>query len=301
MINLKPMEFKSINICGYGYVGEAFGSLCEKNQIKFNVYDVIKKEGNFNYFSKLYELVENSEKENNLNYYIISVPTPSNDDGTCNTNIVETIIRELKYLVTKREQKSQSVVIIKSTIVPGTTTRLNTYYKTDLLDIIFCPEFLTEKNYKTDMYNAEFVILGLIKDKSLLFSQQLMVLFRRLYIHKSIEIYIRSSEEAELFKYTVNSYLALKVGYFNEINEICEKMDINYNSFKGLFQLEPRIGNYGITVPGSHGYGYSGTCLPKDSKSMSKFQQYLNIDNSLLKSLTYRNESYFRLKEEKND
>lgn len=283
----------TVSICGYGYVGSAFGYLLENNNIKFNVYDTVKKEGNFDYFSELFELVEKTEKENkDINYYIISVPTPSNHD---NTSIVESIIKKLRYIITK-----QSIVIIKSTIVPGTTSNLNHLYRTDLLDIIFCPEFLTEQNYKMDMYNADFVIIGIIKDaKNLVFSQQLIVLFRKIYRHKSIEIYIKSPEEAELFKYTVNSYLALKVGYFNEIHEICNKMSIDYNSFKILFPLEPRIGDYGTTIPGSHGFGYSGTCLPKDSKAMSKLQESLDIDNCLLKSLTSRNAT-FRLKEKQD-
>lgn len=291
MTIISLMKDYSISICGFGYVGSALGFLLEKNNIKYNVYDIIKKQGKFNYFSSLEELISNSEKEDKINYYIIAVPTLCNENGSCNISIVESIIKNIKFLI-----KKQSVIIIKSTIVPGTTKKLNNFYKSDLLDIVCCPEFITEKNYKMDMYNAEFVLLGVMSNKDLLFIQQLIKLFRQIYNHKSIDIYIKSQEEAELFKYTVNSYLALKVGYFNEINEICEKMDINYESFKKLFQLEPRIGNYGTIVPGDNGYGYSGSSLPKDLKAMSKLQEVLFIDNSLLQGLIHRNETYFILK-----
>ena len=75
----------SINICGFGYVGSAMGHLCEKNDIEFNVYDIQKKEGKFNYFNNITDLVNCSENNSEINFYIIAVPTNSDSEGNCYT------------------------------------------------------------------------------------------------------------------------------------------------------------------------------------------------------------------------
>ena len=281
----------SVNIIGYGYVGGAVGYLCEKNNIKFNVCDLEVKSGDYNYFATdLESLVSFSENENEINYYFIAVPTPSQEDGSCDTSIINSILTKLNNLVNKKTR-----VIIKSTLVPGSCSKFSQTYKN--IDIILSPEFLREATFKNDMYNAEFVLIGLPPNTQMTDYADILNLFRVLYVHNSsIDIYMKSYEECELFKYTLNVHLAVKVWYFNEIYEISEKLGVDYEKLKILFKLDNRIGEYGTKVPGSDGkFGYGLSCLPKETRGMMKLQEELGIDNNVLKEIIKRN-VYFRSK-----
>jgi nucleotide sugar dehydrogenase len=274
----------SINICGFGFVGSAHGYLCEKNNVEFNVCDLQKKEGNFNYFNNTTELVKFSESKGDINYYVICVPTPSDSDGNCDISIVKDVLVKLQMDI-----KKETYIIIKSTIVPKTTCTFNELFPE--LNIVFSPEILTEKNYLDDIYNAKFVILGIPPKFDMSKYQKVLKVIRLFYKHNSqIDIFMRSYEEAELFKYTVNNFLAVKVWYFNKIYDISESLGIDYQKFKLLFELEPRISGYGTRVPGDHGRGYAGTCLRKDQYGLIKLLENLDIDNTVLKSMAAENE-----------
>jgi UDP-glucose 6-dehydrogenase len=149
----------NINICGFGFVGGSMGYLCERNNINYNVYDINKKEGNFNYFDNVSELVKSNESnesnQSNVNYYFICVPTPSDSEGNCNTSIVESVVRDLSNTITKK-----SIILVKSTVKPGTTRNLSNKYQTENVRIVFCPEFLRELTCKDDVYNTNFTLFG---------------------------------------------------------------------------------------------------------------------------------------------
>ena len=280
------MNFQHVNVLGYGFVGGAMGHLCKENNVKFCVYDIVKKDESsaLQTFSSLSDIVGFSEKRNETNIYFICVPTPSNAEGQCDTSIVENVITNLNSLVTKK-----SIVIIKSTVQPGTTRKFTNKTNT-LLNIVFCPEFLTEKNFKSDMYNADFVLLGFnnLENEELLTTTSNVM--RLLYKHKTVDIYHRSYEECEMFKYTINVYLSVKVWYFNEIYELCGKFGIDYSQFRqDLLPLEPRIGMSHTVVPGDHGRGFSGSCLPKETRGMKFLQGSLGIPNKVLDEILKRN------------
>lgn len=273
----------SINIIGMGYVGGGMSHLLEKNNVEFNVCDLNPKEGNFNYFNNVFELVKFSESTGDINMYTICVPTPSDSEDNCDISIVKSVLEQLNKTITK-----ETYTIIKSTIVPKTTYTFNELYPE--LNIVFSPEFLTEKNYLDDIYNAKFVILGVPPKFDMSKYQKVLKVMRLFYKHNSqIDIFMRSYEEAELFKYTVNNFLAVKVWYFNKIYDISESLNIDYQKFKTLFDLEPRISGYGLKVPGDHGRGYAGSCLLKDQNALIKLLENLDIDNSVLKAISDEN------------
>jgi len=283
--------FNSINIIGYGYVGSAVGHICEKNQITYNVCDTQAKNGGFQYFtSNIQKLIRYSESENNINYYFIAVPTPSNDDDSCNVSIINNVLTILNNTITQTTR-----VIIKSTLVPGSCQKFCEEFKN--IDIILSPEFLREATYKDDMYNAEFVLVGLPPNTPMTEYSDILSLFRILYKHNTdIDIYMKSYEECELFKYTLNVHLAVKIWYFNEIHEISEKLGVDYQKLKPMFTLDSRIGDYGTRVPGHDGkFGYGLSCLPKETRGMMKLQEKLGIENNVLKEIIKRND-YFRTK-----
>jgi UDPglucose 6-dehydrogenase len=291
----------NINIIGVGFLGGSIANTLIKNKVNFNAYDIVeynklKCQGKFNYFRSLSNLVSNSEVNNNTNVYIICVPTPSCENGECDTSIVKSVVKKLSELTTKK-----SIIIVKSTVEPGTTRNLNYLYSSKILDVVFCPEFLVEKFANEDMYNADFALFG--TNGNIELNNLLKKLFKNVvYKHKKLnffEIMCRktkfktifgSFEEMELFKYTVNNFLAVKVWYFNKIYDICEGLNIDYQKFKKLFPLESRIGNYGTIVPGNHGRGFGGHCLVKDQNGLIKLLDKLQIDNCVLKAISNENE-----------
>jgi len=287
------MEF-NINIIGFGYVGTSIAHLCNENGLKYSVYDkvsldIIKERGQsegyvFDYFQDLRDLVNNNTKEH-TNVYFICVPTPSTLNGDCDVSIINNLINNLSKMI-----KKKSIIIIKSTVKPTTCNELTKNYPE--LDLVFCPEFLRELTYKDDIYNSQFIMFGAndLKLKSIL--NDLFLNF--LYKHKTEDkpkIIYRKFEEAELFKYTVNTFLATKITFFNEIYELCEKLDIDYQEFKTLFPLEPRIGCYGVKVPGDDGkYGFGLSCLPKELASMIQLRGQLGLDKSILEEIKKKND-----------
>jgi UDPglucose 6-dehydrogenase len=285
------MSSEFVNIVGYGYVGGALGFLCKQNKVGFCTYDVLKKDESqaiFN-FDNLKALVQHSELYNNHNVYFICVPTPPKQEtGECDTTIVEQVIKQLYDFSTK-----PTSVIIKSTVKPGTTRNFFNNFGSKL-NIVFCPEFLKEKTFQEDMYNANFCLLGLHCDD--IMKEKVSDVMKNLYKHKKIDVVCRNYEECELFKYTINVYLAVKVWYFNEISEVCDKMGVKYQNLQSLFQLETRIGESHTDAPGHDGsYGFGGKCLPKETLALKHLQERLGLPNNVLSEILNRND-YFRTK-----
>jgi UDPglucose 6-dehydrogenase len=301
----------NINIIGVGFLGGSIANTLIKNKENFNAYDItdydkIKCHGKFNYFRSLSNLVENSEVNDKTNIYFICVPTPSGVNGECDTSIVESVVEDLSKLINK-----YSIIIVKSTVSPGTTRRLNGLYSNEILDVVFCPEFLKENFANDDMYNADFSLFGTNGNEEL--NSTLKKLFENvIYRHKRLNFFEKvcgkaefktifgKFEEMELFKYTVNTFLATKIIFFNEIHEVCEGLDLDYQKLKTLFPLEPRIGSYGIDVPGPGNdfYGFFLKCLPKEVKAMRKVQENLGLSSELMACVDKRN-YYFNNKKVK--
>jgi len=295
----------TINIIGYGFVGSAIGSLLNKNNIKYNIYDTkyipveshsrseyipVESHSRSEYIcsaNSIQDLVFRSEKNNKDNIYFISVPTPSDNDGNCDISIVENVLKELSQTI----NKDSSYIIIKSTLVPGSCKTFSQMFPK--LNIIFCPEFLRELTANDDIYNAKFVLCSHTSHE---IDLKIDLFFKFIYNHNpDIQIIFNTYEECELFKYTLNVYFAVKVWYFNEIYEICDKIGVDYQSLKKLFKLDSRIGEYGTKIPGDDGFGFGKPCLPKEIKGMMKFQEKNKIPNDVLSNIINRN-SYFRLK-----
>ena len=279
----KQIGFYSLNIIGYGFVGSSLGHLFEQNNLHFNVFDPIDKIGDFIYCGNIHSLVLFSESENDINYYFVAVPTPSASDGSCDTSIVENVLEELSETITKK-----SIVLIKSTVVPGTISKLQDKFNSELITVLFQPEFLRENTAKEDMYNADFTLISNSTVENNLLLQDLFI--NHIYKHKDNTVIFRNITELELFKYTLNNYLAVKIWYFNQIYEVCEKINVDYQSLKTLFPLDKRIGEYGTHVPGPDGkFGYGKKCLKKESKSMVKFLEELELDNSVMTNIVNEN------------
>lgn len=215
----------------------------------------------------------------------ICVPTPMNSDGSCDISMVDEICEKINDAQMKKmtEQScycnccgiSEQVVVIRSTVSPGTCDDLMEKYP--YISIVYNPEFLTERTSVEDFKNLQSVVIGgEEKIVDFVFSYYKM-------IFKNISLYSTSRKQAEVFKYMTNSYFAMKIIFANEIKNYCDKISVDYNSLKNIFPAEPRLGSTHWDVPGPDGkYGFGGKCLPKDASGFLFDAKKNEIDFDLL-------------------
>ncbi len=259
----------TIGIIGQGYVGTAIKVGFEPHY-QVETTDKIKSKSTCN----LFELVSNCQ------VIFVCVPTPMNEDGSCHTDIVESVIEEIDEVtngwhpaVSPGDPGNKPIVVIKSTVPPGTTDRLNKKY--DGVNVIFNPEFLTEMNFLEDFKNQTRIILGGTRKGT----NKLRQVYSKVF--PSATIVKTGSKTAEMVKYFVNSFLATKVSFANEMKQICDKIGIDYDKVVEYATYDERLGKSHWAVPGPDGdFGFGGHCLPKDvSAIVSEF------DSELLKTV----------------
>ena len=263
-------EQKSYGIVGCGYVGKGTELLLKtaiKRQFsssRVHIFDTNKALCSYR-ISSLKDLA-------NCKLIFVCVPTPMQEDGTCYTDIVDSVVEDLKSYGVDPWR-----IIIRSTVTIGTSERLG---------VNFMPEFLTERNWTEDVLDTQELVFGV--DNNLQeFKQTVSTLFR----HKSnYEFHIFPTKEAELVKYVRNSFLATKVAFFNEINEYCEKTGLDYKNIKEGVCIDKRIGFAHTDVPGPDGKkGFGGTCLPKDVSSFNLQMKKNNVNTYIVSAALDRN------------
>jgi len=241
------MKDKYISIFGIGYVG---GALYHGFSPFYNVKIYDKYKEGYNTLS---------ETVNTSRYIFICVPTPVNLENNTQdlSYIYDAVFTIAKYA------NEEKVLILKSTILPGTTRELQERVRDH--KFVFNPEFLTERNYIFDFLNQGRIVLGgRSKDDDTLL--ELEDLYRVKFPHTPI--FKTTFEAAELIKYACNCFFSMKVSYMNELYEICEKMGISFDDVKNGMLGDQRIANSHMQVPGFDGYkGFGGKCFPKDLKS----------------------------------
>ena len=242
-----------IGIIGQGYVGTA---LKEGFQDFYQVETYDKYDLGKSTHSKISDIVELSD------VIFVCVPTPMRQDGSCYTGIVEEVIREIN------ENANGQIVVIKSTVPPGTTDRINEEYTHST--VIFNPEFLTEANFIQDFKNQSRIILGGDRKGTNIVRQIYSRIFPNATIVKT------GAKHAEMVKYFTNCFLATKVSFANEMYNICNQLDLDYDKIVEYATYDERLGKSHWAVPGPDGdFGYGGHCLPKDlSAIVSEFDTY---------------------------
>ncbi len=262
---------KSIGIVGQGYVGTAIKVGFEPHY-DIEVYDKLEERSTCD----LTELVETCK------VIFVCVPTPMNKDGSCHTDIVESVVKDIDDRV-DLGNISKPIVVIKSTIPPGTTDRLHKKYKG--VNVIFNPEFLTEANYLEDFKNQKRIILGGVRQGT----NKLRQIYSKVFPHATIVK--TGSKTAEMVKYFINCFLATKVSFANEMKIVCDEIGIDYDKVVEYATYDDRLGKSHWAVPGPDGdLGFGGHCLPKDvSAIVSEFdsellKSVLNVNNKVRKN-----------------
>ena len=261
----------TIGIIGQGYVGTAIKSGFEKHY-EIETYDKFSTSKST---VNLHDLVLLSD------VIFVCVPTPMNVDGSCYIGIVEEVISEVNEISISSE--SNPIVVLKSTVPPGTTDRLNKKCKG--INIIFNPEFLTEANFIEDFKNQTRIILGGTRKGTNVLRQVYSKVFPTAHIIKT------GSITAEMVKYMTNAYLATKVSFCNEIKQICDKLDIDYDKVVEYAILDERLGKTHLGVPGPDGdCGFGGHCLPKDINALISVAHEFGIEPEVLEAVVETND-----------
>jgi UDPglucose 6-dehydrogenase len=259
----------NIGIIGQGFVGNAV-----YNKFK-NYYNVLTFDLDKSLCNSSFEEITKECK-----YIFFCLPTPMNTDGSCYTGIVEDLL--IKLNKHSNEISQSKIVVVKSTIPPGTTKKWND--KFDNLIVVFNPEFLTEANAVKDYENQNRIILGGPKNETL----QLNSIFSKVF--PNAKIINTNSTDAEMVKYTTNSFLAMKVSFANEIYQICKKVNADYDKVIESTIQDERLGTSHWKVPGPDGdFGYGGHCFPKDINALISVAINNNISPKMLIATNEKN------------
>ena len=252
-----------IGVIGRGFVGGAITNGFENQGHEVLVHD-----------TKLNTKIENV-LESRLLY--ICVPTPSSEDGSCNTDIVESVLIELSEL------NYDGSVCIKSTIVPGTTQKFRQQFNN--LNISFVPEFLREKTAVEDfLYNNNVLVIGSEDDETI-------SLVKESHGVLPTHTVTMTPTEAELTKYFSNTYKAMRVTFANAFYNLCQTMGSDYDKVRDAFLFHGVGDGHYLKVNKQYG-GFGGTCLPKDSKALAKLVDDLGLPMDIFKVIVSDNDKF---------
>jgi UDPglucose 6-dehydrogenase len=279
-----------ISIVGTGYVGLSNAVLFAKdfqtvaldidedkvdliNNKKSPIIDNLLQDALSNNDLNLTATLSKEEAYKDANYIIIATPTDFNDETNYfDTSSIESVLNDVEKI------NPEGICIIKSTVPIGYTKKLKSKFK--IKEIIFCPEFLREGSAFYDVQNPSRIVIGSNSRAAIEFTEILKSLS-----HKNhVKVFFMSSDESESIKLFSNSFLAMRVAFFNELDNYCIENNLSSKDIIRGMSEDPRIGNF----YNNPSFGYGGYCLPKDTKQLKS--NFRTIENSLISSIVSSNE-----------
>ena len=257
-----------VGVIGYGFVGRAISKSFNKN---VNLLKIDPK------------LQTNTRdlKKFSPDIIFICLPTPMREDGDQNIEILNSVLDDLLDI-----DLTSCTIILKSTVLPSNIEAISKEHP----NLIYNPEFLREKSAESDFISAEFHIFGgEIKNCNAASD------FYRTYTSTIGEHIFMDISAASFLKYTINSFLSLKVIFFNEIFDLYEKSisSFKWEEFIDILKKDTRLGDSHMSVPGHDGRrGYGGACFPKDSNALHHYSLKNDCELSLLKKSININNKY---------
>ena len=269
----KKDTMEKIGIIGHGFVGSAIG-----NALDTIIDDVVVMDPAKGYNATYQDLMSCSG-------IFVCVPTPQDDSGTCDTSILDGILHNLHSC------GYTGVIISKCTAPPDWYETLNVTYP----NLVHAPEFLTAANATEDYANGEFAFIGgrvraYVKEADRII---------RLSQPKLHSIQHCTIAEAAMAKYAINTFMATKVVFMNELAALCSKTGVDYNKVAYMIIHDRRIGLSHMQVPGPDGhYGFGGMCFPKDTSALLKYAEQKGVVMNVLDAAVKKN-TLLRLTESK--
>lgn len=268
-----------VGLIGYGYIGKAVHALFD-GFFDVKIYDVANKN-----LGTLEDVVKNSS------VIFVAVPTPMNKDGSCHTDIVESVLKSIQdTAISISRDVEEFIVVIKSTVPPGFTEKMSEKHA---LRIVFSPEFLTEKDSIGDFKFASRLVLGGAEEDSEIVRSFFVVAWSdRIQDERDsgLVFVFCDSTTAELVKYFTNVYLTTIVMFANEFYNVCKNLGVDYDTVKEIALLDRRISHSHLNVPGHDGsFGFGGSCFPKDINSLKHICNQLGINERLFSAIIERN------------
>ena len=246
-----------IAIIGFGFVGKALS-----NGIKETV-DVLK-------IDPILGTNLNDLSSFNPEFTFICLPTPMDNDGSQDLSIINSVFRELEGLSLK------TTYVLKSTVTPDNLELLS-----KRIDFVLNPEFLREKTANHDFINGEIILFG--GDEKL--CKKVSHFYNNFTFCKQKKHFITNIITASFVKYSINSFLATKVIFFNQLYSLYQasNQDADWQKFIEIVSMDKRIGSSHMNVPGHDGRkGFGGACFPKDISALKNYASKIGVDFSII-------------------
>jgi nucleotide sugar dehydrogenase len=254
-------QLPKIGIVGLGFVGQAIRE-------SISGYNVVTVDSDASKGSDKFEDLFACEG------IFICVPSPQSEDGTCDTSILENVLEKL--------QGYTGVIISKCTAPPDAYKRLNDLYP----NLVHVPEFLTAARAKLDYIGGKFAFIG----GNVRAYQHEAERIIRITQHSLNKVIYCTIGEAALAKYTINSFLATKVTFMNEIYMLAQNLGLDYEKVAEMVVCDDRIGNSHMQVPGPEGlFGFGGMCFPKDTSALIKFAEQAGVHVNVVDAAVKKN------------
>jgi len=243
------MNITKFNIIGHGFVGQSTDLFLRECGVNKENIRYVTRTQNLDFYTN--QSLHEKDWEGEITF--ICLPTPTLQDGTQDLGAINAVMEKIKG----------GLVVMRSTVLPGTCKRLAKEYK---LHVVMMPEFLTEATMYEDAIDPDIVVIGTENKEDEFTMYEIFRGFRDKFI-------FLNTMEAETSKYAVNCLYSLKVIYVNQLYDFCQSQNINYDKVKKVLYNRKWIGKNHLEAVFRGVRGLTGKCLPKDLYAFATFSE----------------------------